>query len=115
VRPGDIGDDYIPECQTCGGPQSKNPHPEAGKPNTEPWPGYQWECIPCLVKRSFARYDRLLALERDYAWAVETLKDAIAWMDPDGCDCGTDEPGTCALCMAEEIVKKWKGQRDEIV
>jgi len=110
-----MSDDYIPECMTCGGPQSRNPHPEAGKPNADPWPGYQWECIPCLVKRSFARYDRLLALERKYEWAIIVLEDAIAWMELDGCDCGTDEPGTCVLCMAKDVVEKSKGQQDEAV
>jgi len=28
------------------------------------------------------------------------LEHAIEWMSEDGCDCGTDEPGTCGLCEA---------------
>ena len=30
---------------------------------------------------------------------VEALARAKEWMDEDGCDCGQDEPGTCALCI----------------
>lgn len=29
---------------------------------------------------------------------VDVLQSAEEWMAEDGCDCGTDEPGTCALC-----------------
>jgi hypothetical protein len=28
------------------------------------------------------------------------LEHAVEWLDEQGCDCGTDEPGTCALCEA---------------
>lgn len=28
------------------------------------------------------------------------LEHAIEWLDEQGCDCGTDEPGSCALCEA---------------
>ena len=73
--------DGVPECQVCGCPQSRNPHPEAGKPNADPWLGYQWECIPCLAKRSSNRYDRLLALKRKYEQTIVALEDAKALLN----------------------------------
>jgi len=39
---------------------------------------------------------------------IKRLKGVLAaareWMAEDGCDCGTDEPGTCALCQVEAAV-----------
>ena len=50
-------------------------------------------------------------LRADMAWlcaqlrateaVVEAARAARDWMSDDGCDCGTDEPGTCALCVLE--------------
>ena len=31
----------------------------------------------------------------------EALTQAKDWIDEWGCDCGTDEPGTCAVCLAD--------------
>lgn len=43
-------DQSAPLCG-CGLPQSRNPHPDAGKPNQAGVEvGYVWQCIPCLVK-----------------------------------------------------------------
>ncbi len=38
------------ECTFCGGPLSKNPHPDAGKPSRMLEVGYEWQCIPCTVR-----------------------------------------------------------------
>lgn len=56
------------------------------------------------------RVDQSLALvtvltaERDDL--RNALRGAVMWMDDDGCDCGTDEPGTCALCVAEATLRE---------
>jgi hypothetical protein len=34
---------------------------------------------------------------------IAALESARDWMEEDGCDCGTDEPGTCGLCL----VRAW--------
>lgn len=45
------GDYYGPQLCLCGLPLSKNPHPNAGDPTMDGVQvGYQYECIPCLVK-----------------------------------------------------------------
>ena len=31
---------------------------------------------------------------------------AKEWLDELGCDCGTDEPGTCALCLVDAALAK---------
>ena len=35
---------------------------------------------------------------------VVALRAAEEWMSEDGCDCGTDEPGTCALCLVRAAI-----------
>ena len=39
---------------------------------------------------------------------LEALEGAVEWMSQDGCDCGNDEPRTCALCVAEAAIAKTK-------
>ncbi|HWT01165.1 MAG TPA: hypothetical protein VN256_13030 [Pyrinomonadaceae bacterium] len=39
----------VPVCSFCGEPKSKNPHPNAGKPDAICHVGTVWECIPCLT------------------------------------------------------------------
>ena len=39
-------------------------------------------------------------LEEENERLRAALIPAVEWMREDGCDCGTDEPGTCALCLA---------------
>lgn len=51
-----------------------------------------------------AKDDEIARLRRDRKRLVEALRSADAWMTPDGCDCGTDEPGTCALCMTRALL-----------
>jgi len=43
----------------------------------------------------------------DMALAVESLED-------NGCDCGTDEPGTCLACRCEAALKSERARGDEI-
>ena len=38
------------------------------------------------------------------------LRHAVEWLDEQGCDCGTDEPGTCALCEANAALRG-KGEK----
>jgi hypothetical protein len=51
-------------------------------------------------------------------WIVEFLElldDAEQWMTADGCDCGTDEPGTCSLCRVRKGLADFKaGKRPGI-
>jgi hypothetical protein len=37
---------------------------------------------------------------------ARALTHALEWMREEGCDCGTDEPGTCALCEAERVLEE---------
>ncbi len=58
--------------------------------------------------------------ERDGIWPEEisetvvklaqALDHALERMREEGCDCGTDEPGTCALCGAERTLKEVAGE-----
>ena len=38
------------ECGLCGGPMSRNPHPDAGKPGALLEVGAVWVCVPCTVR-----------------------------------------------------------------
>jgi hypothetical protein len=57
--------DYIPQlegppCVVCGLPQTRNPHPEAGKPSHLNIVGAMWGCLPCAERRANGRH-RLIA------------------------------------------------------
>jgi hypothetical protein len=65
-----------PACQSCGEPQSKNPHPKAGDPSLEF--GYEWHCIPCLVRTRSNAIRRALEAEK----ALRELRDAAAPNEP---------------------------------
>jgi hypothetical protein len=41
---------------------------------------------------------------------LDALEQCADWMDDQGCDCGTDELGTCALCVARALLTEWKGK-----
>ena len=41
---------------------------------------------------------------------LEALRHAVEWLEAEGCDCGTDEPGTCALCEAAAAIAKAEGR-----
>lgn len=41
---------------------------------------------------------------------LAALHHALEWLEIEGCDCGTDEPGTCALCEAGAAVRKAEGR-----
>jgi hypothetical protein len=44
--------------------------------------------------------DSWLRLDTDNETLRGLLGRCEEWMAEDGCDCGTDEPGSCALCQA---------------
>ena len=74
-----------PVCHRCGEPQSKNPHPEAGKPHALVEVGTVWECIPCLVLNRHIWARRCWAAEKR---AVE-MREALQWILK---LCGTEKP-----------------------
>jgi hypothetical protein len=41
-----------------------------------------------------------------YPSLVEALRQAEDWMESEGCDCGTDEPGTCGLCAVRAALAR---------
>lgn len=41
---------------------------------------------------------------------LEACRRAIDWLDELGCDCGTDEPGTCAVCIVRAAIQKAGGR-----
>jgi hypothetical protein len=41
---------------------------------------------------------------------LKALKHADEWLDELGCDCGTDEPGTCAFCEVRAAIAKAEGR-----
>jgi hypothetical protein len=47
----------------------------------------------------------LQPLEADVERLRGALRHAVEWLDEQGCDCGTDEPGTCALCEAHAALR----------
>lgn len=57
-----------------------------------------------LEGRLSRAHDAVAAAGAREAWMVEVLTHAHTWMSEDGCDCGTDEPGTCAMCEAYSII-----------
>jgi len=50
TRDAELASDEIPVCGLCGGPMTRNPHPDAGKPSTLLEVGTMWVCIPCLYR-----------------------------------------------------------------
>ena len=52
-------------CIQCGGPMSRNPHPQAGKIPTLLVVGAVYECIPCLVNSRHSWRKMATAAERE--------------------------------------------------
>ena len=44
---------------------------------------------------------------------VEALRNAEEWMSEEGCDCGVDEPGTCALCEVREALSTYSSTNND--
>ena len=44
---------------------------------------------------------------------VEILRHAEEWMAEEGCDCGVDEPGTCALCEVREALSTYSSTNND--
>jgi hypothetical protein len=76
------------ECGLCGGPVSRNPHPDAGKPSRILEVGAVWECIPCLVRARHSAFGRAQAAEQQ----VTALRDALG----------------AALEHVEELEEAWR-------
>ena len=49
--------------------------------------------------------------EARLARVVEAMEHALEWLEEEGCDCGTDEPNTCALCHAKAVLAAAKEER----
>lgn len=84
----------LPKCGICGGVMSKNPHPDAGKPESILSVGVEYECIPCEQRALHAWADRARKAEsgieearrQERAEITQYLKDngyedAISWED----------------------------------
>jgi hypothetical protein len=48
------------------------------------------------------RLKKLEAWKRSTEVALEMAEEHLS---EEGCDCGTDEPGTCALCLVQHAIK----------
>ena len=65
-----------------------------------------------LIKAGFAKEESAQGVAQS-AKEVEELKELVTnlweWMDEanEGCDCGTDELGSCAYCQGSEVRKKF--------
>lgn len=53
----------VPLCDKCGLPQSKNPHPNAGKYEHYLEVGVEWVCAPCLTLNRHTWCQRALTAE----------------------------------------------------
>ena len=65
-----------PTCGLCGGKMSKNPHPDAGKPDSYLEVGTVNVCIPCTVKSRHAWAERVYEAKREERerilnWGIE--------------------------------------------
>lgn len=71
--------DPIMPCVVCHLPQTRNPHPDAGKPSHLNEVGAMWGCLPCAERRANGRRKLITELKQ---W----LKESIEHLD------GDDEP-----------------------
>ena len=59
---------------------------------------------------AIAAYEARLAEDAKVrAQLVEALEAAREWMIEEGCDCGVDEPESCALCLTVAALAAAKG------
>lgn len=61
-------------CIICGLPQTRNPHPDAGKPSHLNILGAMWGCLPCAERRANGRA-RVIAQMKD--WLDSELKEGL--------------------------------------
>ena len=68
-------------------------------------------CSLCLMTRPHSSQEcdkytmiRIEKLEVQVEVYRKALESAEEWMAEDGCDCGTDEPGTCGLCLVRALL-----------
>lgn len=67
-------------------------------------------CRMCGGEAARAAHHANLALDLEQAAdALERQRQVLAhaqeWLDEQGCDCGVDEPGTCAACEVRELLE----------
>lgn len=65
--------------------------------------GLAFEPRVVAIKALLDSHREKVALLKETA---EALEHANEWLEIEGCDCGTDEPGTCALCEASAALSK---------
>ena len=63
------------------------------------WTDANFNCPQCETE------DELTALRARVAELEAAMHQAVEWMADDGCDCGEDEPGSCALCRCAALLK----------
>lgn len=61
-----------------------------------------------MANQQIRRWAKDIERDKLFNELIAALEHAVEWMDEDGCDCGTDEPGTCGLCHANRALKKVK-------
>jgi len=59
-----------------------------------------------LLDLNFGFMEQNRKLREKNARLREAVESAYCAVKPDGCDCGTDEPGSCALCLIEALREK---------
>lgn len=73
----------LDQCGLCGGPLVRNPHPDAGKPETLTGVGYVWVCPPCITKamsgwaRRYHEAERKAARYREALTALNRYADGL--------------------------------------
>jgi len=66
--------------------------------------------IDAMIPQVEAMETELATLRERVEELESALEHAIEWLAEEGCDCGTDEPGTCALCEAQAALGEREGQ-----
>ena len=64
--------------------------------------------FPAWILDLQAERDRLRSVNTEMLAALIQCEDRLA---EDGCDCGVDEPGTCALCGVRAVLAKAQGDQ----
>lgn len=85
-------------CGKCGALQTQNPHSKAGDPSGEF--GFEWHCIPCLVKSRAGWANRCYEAERERDALIEA-----------GQPSAPETAALVALTDGIELAAKWVEQR----
>lgn len=65
------------ECAFCGRPMSRNPHPDAGKPEKLCTVGAIYECIPCCQNNIHRKWGKICDLRKK----LEAAERRAAWLE----------------------------------